>query len=314
MLAFLLAVFLRVAIAANPSAVPVQLPVGEAEAGWSDILTATGLTVGTPAGWGVVMSDAGNGSTWNVRIVNKAGKIQDLAVLIPTNAQEREDLAWYLAKLAGAAPPAVLPIAPAPLPPVADPVATVAAPSPTAPAAAPTATTTTSTAPLGPSDSEPSTLGLFARVGGQLDIRGRSSVAFSPELALGVHVGPVRVGALGALHTMSGIASAGEGRGFSSLEFGGGAWFAPQFPVGGGIVGGLALRAFHDEGAAVQTIPVPFVGGEVIGRIPLVSKLSVEPMARFQVDTRSVEIIVGGADPEVLPGWELRLGVGLTWN
>lgn len=356
-----LQLMLSVALAAP---VPVQLPASEAANGWAAVLADTGLGLGkVAAGQGVVCVDGGDGATWKVHVVDKTGKAQDLAVLIPTNAQEREDLAWYLAKLAGAEPPPVAPLtpltpapmpapvaaAPAPAaaspapvaasaaPPMPEPITTkpvkpakpapapkptptpVAATPPVAATAAPTpapvsappapATSSTKAAPKPTSDN-----GFFARVGFEADVRGQTAVAFTPELALGARVGLFRAGLWGDIRTMAEVPSAGDGRGYSATEFGAAAWIIPSIPVGVGVLGGGSLRSFVSDGEKVATVPVPLVGVEALGHIKLVSHLALEPLVRFSYDLRPVELQVNGGDTTTLPGWELRVGVGVSWN
>lgn len=368
-----LRLMLSVAFAAP---VPVQLPASEASNGWAAVLADTGLGLGKVAtGQGVVCVDGGDGATWKVHVVDKAGKVQDLAVLIPTNAQEREDLAWYLAKLAGAEPPPIAPIAPltpAPMPaPVATapapapapvaappapapapaaatpapvaasaappmpapitpakpakpakpvpapnpvaatpPVATAPAPTP-APVSAPQAPPTTSTKPASKPTSDN---GFFARVAFDAAVRGQTAVAFTPELALGARIGLLRAGVWGDIRTMAEVPSAGDGRGFSATEFGAAAWVIPAFPVGVGVLGGASLRSFVSDGEQVASIPVPLVGVEALGHIKLVSHFALEPLVRFQYDLRPVQLQVNGGDATTLPGWELRVGLGASWN
>ncbi len=359
-----LRLMLSVAFAAP---VPVQLPASEAANGWPAILADTGLGVGKPTtGQGVVCVDGGDGATWKVHVVDKTGKAQDLAVLIPTNAQEREDLAWYLAKLAGAEPPPLAPIAPltpAPMPapapvaaapapaPVAAPVAVAPAPvaaappmpepltpakpakpakppkpAPTpkpvaatpvavapapAPVSAPPAPVTTSTT----TTKEPSSdNGFFARVAFDADLRGQTAVAFTPELALGARVGLFRAGVWGDIRTRAEVPSAGDGRGYSATEFGAEAWIIPSIPVGVGVLGGGSIRSFVSDGEKVASVGVPLVGVEALGHIKLVSHLALEPLVRFSYDLRPVQLQVNGGDATTLPGWELRIGVGASWN
>jgi len=362
--AMLLALRLMLSVAfAAP--VPVQLPASEAANGWAAVLADTGLGLGkVAAGQGVVCVDGGDGATWKVHVVDKTGRGQDLAVLIPTNAQEREDLAWYLAKLAGAEPPPLAPLTPAPMPAPA-PVAAAPAPVPAAPAAAtpvaasaappmpepittakpakpvkpapapkPTpvaatppvvATPVPSPAPVSappapatsstkPASKPTSDNGFFARVAFDADVRGQTAVAFTPELALGARVGLFRAGLWGDIRTLAEVPSAGDGRGYSATEFGAEAWIIPSIPVGVGVLGGGSFRSFVSDGAKVATVPVPLVGVEALGHIKLVSHLALEPLVRFSYDLRPVQLQVNGGDTTTLPGWELRVGVGVSWN
>ncbi len=342
-----LQLLLSAALAAAP--VPVQLPSSEAANGWPEILAATGLAIGVPMGQSVLVLDAGDGATWKVHVIDAKGKAQDLAVLIPTNPQERDDLAWYLAKLVGAEPPPLVPLTPAPVTPKPAPVAATPAPVATAPvatapvatapaqkpepaprppkpepaprppkpepvvaaqpvAAPPTQTTSTTT-----HEPASSTSGFFARVAFDGDIRGRTAVSFTPEIAVGGRFGPVRAGAWADIRTMSDLTDAKAGRGFRATEFGATAWVIGG-PVGGGLLGGVSLRDYRSDGTTVESLTVPVVGAEALGHIKLVSHLALEPLLRFQYDLRTVQLQVNRGETVTLPAWELRLGVGLSWN
>lgn len=334
---FLLALASAVAPALAAPAPVVQLPPSEAAGEWAPILAQAGLGMGVPGAWGASVTDNGDGATWAARVVDKTGKVQVLTVLAPTNAQEREDLAWYLAKLAGAEPPELVPLAPV-TPAVVAPSAPIAAPAPPplpvavtpsppaalAPAAAPDAPSPLDnpparlTPPARPTTTE-APVGFFARVALSADVRGQSSVAASPQLDLGLRAGPVRVAAYGTARTFSELADAGDGRGYSALEFGGGAWVRPELPIGFGLLGGASLRDFRSDGVPVLTVVVPVVAAEGLGHIALGksgvgSRLGLEPLVRFQYDLRKVQIQVDGGTPTPVPAWELRLGLGVTWG
>lgn len=315
---FALHLLLSTALAAAP--VSIQLPAGETANGWPEILAQTGLGIGVPIGQSVLVLDSGDGSTWKVHVVDGAGKAQDLAVLIPTNAQEREDLAWYLAKLVGAQPPPLVPLTPAPAPkpapvaatPTPKPAPVAATPTPVAatPVAAASPATTTSTTTHEPTSSSS---GFFARIAFEGDVRGRTAAAFTPEIAIGGRFGPLRAAAWGDVRTMADLTDAQAGRGFRATEFGATAWVIAG-PVGAGLLGGASMRDYRSDGESVQKLAVPLVGAEALGHIKLVSHLAVEPVLRFQYDLRSVQLQVNGGDMVALPRWELRLGVGLSWN
>ena len=321
-LCFLVASQTLIATAHAAAPIPVQLPASEAGTGWPLILVDTGLILGVPAGFGVTVTETGDGATWQVHVTDPSGGIQDLAVLIPANAQEREDLAWYLAKLAGAHPPEVQPL-PAPAAPVQAPVA--AAPVAAAPVAqAPELVAQPPVVRSQPPGPKPATSPqFFARIAGSAGVREKTRAAVVPELTLGLHAGPLRAGAYGAMRSAAEVSGVGADKGYSALEAGAGVWAMPDFPVGGGILGGVSGRSFTADGAPVTSIAIPVVAAEALGHFTLgktgfASHIGVEPLLRAQMDLRSVELQLRRGDTVastvVLPGWELRFGVGFTWN
>ena len=325
---FLVASQTLIATAHAAAPIPVQLPASEAGTGWPLILVDTGLILGVPAGFGVTVTETGDGATWQVHVTDPSGASQDLAVLIPANAQEREDLAWYLAKLAGAHPPEVQPL-PAPAAPVQAPVAAApvaAAPVAQAPAA-PLAPELLAQIPvarsLNPVPKTEAAPQFFARIAGSAGVRGKTRAAIVPELTLGLHAGLLRAGAYGAMRSAAEVSGVGADKGYSALEAGAGVWAMPDFPVGGGILGGVSVRSFTAGGAQVTTIALPVIAAEALGHFTLgktgfASHIGVEPLLRAQMDLRSVELQLRRGDTVastvVLPGWELRFGIGFTWN
>ena len=336
-LCFLVASQTLIATAHAAAPIPVQLPASEAGTGWPLTLVDTGLILGVPAGFGVTVTETGDGATWQVHVTDPSGASQDLAVLIPANAQEREDLAWYLAKLAGAHPPEIRPLT-APAAPVQEPVAQ--APVAAAPVQAPVAQAPVAQAPVATLSPEllaqipvarsltpvPKTEAapqFFARIAGSAGVRGKTRAAIVPELTLGLHAGLLRAGAYGAMRSAAEVSGVGADKGYSALEAGAGVWAMPDFPVGGGILGGVSVRSFTADGAQVTTIALPVVAAEALGHFTLgktglASHIGVEPLLRAQMDLRSVELQLRRGDTVastvVLPGWELRFGVGFTWN
>ena len=325
---FLVASQTLIATAHAAAPIPVQLPASEAGTGWPLILVDTGLILGVPAGFGVTVTETGDGATWQVHVTDPSGASQDLAVLIPASAQEREDLAWYLAKLAGAHPPEVQPL-PAPAAPVQAPVA--AAPVAAAPVAqapvAPLAPELLAQIPvarsLNPVPKTEAAPQFFARIAGSAGVRGKTRAAIVPELTLGLHAGLLRAGAYGAMRSAAEVSGVGADKGYSALEAGAGVWAMPDFPVGGGILGGVSVRSFTAGGAQVTTIALPVIAAEALGHFTLgktgfASHIGVEPLLRAQMDLRSVELQLRRGDTVastvVLPGWELRFGIGFTWN
>ena len=338
---FLVASRTLIASAHAEAPIPVQLPASEAGTGWPLILVDTGLILGVPAGFGVTVTETGDGATWQVHVTDPSGGIQDLAVLIPANAQEREDLAWYLAKLAGAHPPEVQPL-PAPAAPVQAPVQAPVAAAPVAPAPvaqAPVAAAPVAAAPVAqapelvaqppvvrsqtPGPKPATSPQFFARIAGSAGVREKTRAAVVPELTLGLHAGPLRAGAYGAMRSAAEVSGVGADKGYSALEAGAGVWAMPDVPVGGGILGGVSVRSFTADGAPVTSIAIPVVAAEALGHFTLgktgfASHIGVEPLLRAQMDLRSVELQLRRGDTVastvVLPGWELRFGVGFTWN
>jgi hypothetical protein len=163
----------------------------------------------------------------------------------------------------------------------------------------------------------------FARIAGSAGVRGKTRAAIVPELTLGLHAGLLRAGAYGAMRSPAEVSGVGTNKGYSALEAGAGVWAMPDFPVGGGILGGVSVRSFTADGAPVTSIAIPVVAAEALGHFTLAktgfaSHLGVEPLLRAQMDLRSVELQLRRGDTVastvVLPGWELRIGVGFTWN
>jgi hypothetical protein len=406
MLSLISLMSLHAALAAAP--VPVQLPAAEPQRDWPQLLAEAGLGLGAPAGWGASVTDPGDGTTWQVRLIDKSGAPQDLVVLIPTNESERADLVWYLAKLLGAELPPLEPIPPqpvavpplpapvpvaqapvappipapapvaqapapvpqgpahvaqAPAPVAAPPVAAppIPAPAPVAapPVQAPVAQAPVAQAPVAPTveaasattpgnvapaptplppealakipvarsqHAEPKPVAapqFFARVAVDASVRGQTAAAVVPELTAGVHAGLLRAGAYGALRSAAAVSGVGDGIAYSTVEAGAGVWAMPDLPVGGGLLGGVSVRSFTSGGTPVTSIAIPVVAAEALGHFALgktgfASHIGVEPIARVQVDLRSIELQLRRGDTVnstiVLPGWDLRLGVGFTWN
>ncbi len=150
-----------------------------------------------------------------------------------------------------------------------------------------------------------------------------TGAAVVPELTAGVHAGLLRAGAYGALRSAAQVSAVGENTKYGALEVGAGVWAMPDLPVAGGILGGVSVRSFTAGGNPVTSIAIPVVAAEALGHFALgktgfASHIGVEPIARVQVDLRSVELQLRRGDTVsstiVLPGWDLRLGVGFTWN
>ena len=356
MLSLISLLSLHAALAAAP--VPVQLPPAEPQRDWPQLLAEAGLGLGAPGGWGASVADPGDGTTWQVHLVDKGGAAQDLVVLIPTNESERADLVWYLAKLLGAEPPPLEPIPPqpfaaapipapapvaqAPAPPVQTPAAKpqpappVQAPAPPVQAPAPPVQTPAATQlspellakipvarSLTPVPNPEVTPQFFARAALSASVRGMTGAAVVPELTAGVHVGLLRAGAYGAMRSAAQVSGVGENTKYGALEVGAGVWAMPDLPVGGGLLGGVSVRSFTAGGNPVTSIAIPVVAAEALGHFALgktgfASHIGVEPLARVQVDLRSVELQLRRGDTVnstiALPGWDLRLGVGFTWN
>ncbi len=150
-----------------------------------------------------------------------------------------------------------------------------------------------------------------------------TGAAVVPELTAGVHAGLLRAGAYGALRSAAQVSGVGENTKYGALEVGAGVWAMPDLPVGGGLLGGVSVRSFTAGGNPVTSIAIPVVAAEALGHFTLgktgfASHIGVEPLARVQVDLRSVELQLRRGDTVnstiALPGWDLRLGVGFTWN
>ena len=320
MLSLISLLSLHAALAAAP--VPVQLPPAEPQRDWPQLLAEAGLGLGAPGGWGASVADPGDGTTWQVHLVDKSGAAQDLVVLIPTNESERADLVWYLAKLLGAEPPPLEPIPPQPFAAASIPAPAPVAKAPAAPVQAPAAAPVQ--APAAPPVQAPvATPQFFARAALSASVRGMTGAAVVPELTAGVHAGLLRAGAYGAVRSAAQVSGVGENTKYGALEVGAGVWAMPDLPVGGGILGGVSVRSFTAGGNPVTSIAIPVVAAEALGHFALgktgfASHIGVEPLARVQVDLRSVELQLRRGDTVsstiVLPGWDVRFGVGFTWN